>query len=72
MSQRTEQEKEKLKKDKLSGFFLDMAKLSFAAMVLGGVMPLLNGESSASNIMFFILGIMMTFIFALIGYTILK
>lgn len=72
MSQRTEQEKEKLKKDKLSGFFLDMAKLSFAAMVLGGVMPLLNGEGSASNIMFFILGIMMTFIFALIGYTILK
>lgn len=33
------QEKEKVKREKMASFFLDLAKLTFAAMVLGGMTP---------------------------------
>lgn len=32
-------EKEKLRKEKLSGYFLDMSKLTFGATVLSGILP---------------------------------
>ena len=31
-------------REKLSGFFFDLAKLVFAAMVLGGLTPILSGS----------------------------
>jgi hypothetical protein len=67
-----QKEKDKLKKEKLSGFFLDMAKLTFAAMVLGDLMPLLNGNATSNNYLSLILGIIMTLVYALLGYRILK
>ncbi|MDD6553359.1 MAG: hypothetical protein PUF37_07215 [Prevotellaceae bacterium] len=72
VTEREQREKDKLKKDKLSGFFLDMAKLSFAALVLGDIMPIINDTNSGSSILSLSLGIIMTIVYALLGYRILK
>lgn len=72
MTQREDKEKEKLKRDKLSGFFLDMAKLTFTAMVLGNLIPLFNGNVEPYSWVTLVFGIAMTFVYALIGYRILK
>ncbi len=32
-------EKDKIRRDKLSGYFLDMSKLTFGATILSGVIP---------------------------------
>lgn len=38
----TKDEKERVRKEKIASFFLDLAKLTFAAAVLGGLTPLLS------------------------------
>lgn len=38
-------EKEKLRKDKTAGFFFDMAKLSFAGMVVGSMVSITEESS---------------------------
>ena len=40
MGQRDEKDKMKTRKEKLAGYFYDLSKLIFTAMVLGGMSPL--------------------------------
>lgn len=44
MGQRDEKDKMKTRKEKLAGYFYDLSKLIFTAMVLGGMSPLYTGD----------------------------
>lgn len=65
-------EREKLSRETLGKFFYDLAKLSFAAMVLGGSVALISGGSEARQLVLLVCGLIVTSIFAYIGYNILK
>lgn len=59
------------RREKIACYFLDMSKLAFAGLVVGGLMPLLN-EGTAWGLLNIALGIAFTVTFALIGNRILK
>ena len=59
-------------REKLAGFFFDLAKLVFAAMVLVGGVSIITGEPTLSQALLVIFGLFFTSFIALIGYKILK
>ena len=59
-------------REKLAGFFFDLAKLVFAAMVLVGGVSIITGEPTSSQALLVIFGLFFTSFIALIGYKILK
>ena len=65
-------ERDKVRKEKLAGYFLNLSQLTFVALVLGGITPLYIDEEHVVSWMLLSAGILMTFIFAGIGYNILK
>ena len=65
-------ERNKLIREQIGKFFLDMAKLAFAGAVLVKLAPADPAESILSIIVTMIFGSILTVIFALIGYWILK
>ena len=42
-------EKDKVRREKLAGYFFDLSKLVFAALVLGGITPLFTNVSNEMN-----------------------
>lgn len=72
MVSREQREKQKGSRDTLGKFFFDIAKLTFAAMVLGGVVALTTGEGGNGGWPLMAVGLIVTAIFAYIGYYILK
>ena len=65
-------ESNKLISEQIGEFFLDMAKLAFAGVVLVKIASADPAESILSIIVTMIFGSILTVIFALIGYWILK
>ena len=65
-------ERNKLIREQIGKFFLDMAKLAFAGVVLVEIASADPAESILSIIVAMIFGSILTVIFALIGYWILK
>ena len=65
-------EMNKLIREQIGKFFLDMAKLAFAGVVLVKIASADPAESILSIIVTMIFGSILTVIFALIGYWILK
>ena len=64
-------EKDKVRNEKLAGYFLNLSQLTFVALVLGGITPLyLDVEHTVS---WYLIGVgtLMTFFLAGIGYSIL-
>ena len=59
-------------REKLSGFFFDLAKLVFAAMVLVGGGSIITDEPTSSQALLVIFGLFFTAFIASIGYKILK
>ena len=59
-------------REKLAGFFFDLAKRVFAAMVLVGGVSIITGEPTSSQALLVIFGLFFTSFIALIGYKILK
>ena len=72
MGIRDEREKVKVRKEKLGGYFFDISKLSFGAMVLGGLTPMITGEFDYMNLLYVLFGVCMTILFAIVGNRILK
>lgn len=58
-------------REKLSGFFFDLAKLVFAAVVLGGFTSITN-ESESADLTLVMSGVFATGLLFFIGYKILK
>ena len=65
-------EKKKIRREKIAGYFLNLSQLTFVALVLGGITPLYIDEEHVVSWMLLGAGALMTFIFAGIGYNILK
>ena len=72
MGANIERDKLKTRKDKLAGYFFDISKLSFGAMVLGGLTPMITGEFDYMNLLYVLFGVCMTILFAMVGNRILK
>ena len=64
--------KDKTRREKLAGYFFDLSKLIFAALVLGGITPLFTNVSNGINWVTIILGGFSTYIFANFANRILK
>ena len=72
MGQRDEKEKIKARKEKLAGYFYDLSKLTFAALVLGGMSSLYTDEFKPYTIYVVIAGLVLTYITAFSANRILK
>ena len=60
------------RREKLAGFFFDLAKLCFGGLVFGGITPLLLDINSGINWAIVAGGIISTYWFAFIANNILK
>ena len=65
-------EKDKVRKEKLAGYFLNLSQLTFVALVLGGITPLYTDTEVTTNWFIIGPGSILTFIFAAVGNKILK
>lgn len=73
MGQKDNKEKEKTSRETLGKFFYDLAKTSFASMVVGDVVAMFLKEHLTNNAVgLFVIGVLATIIFAGIGFKILK
>lgn len=64
-------EKDKVRREKLAGFFYDAAKLVLAGLVIGGITPLYDRENEL-NIYVILVGMVATCLLAWIANKILK
>lgn len=65
-------DKDKLRREKLAGYFYDLSKLIFTALVLGGLTPLFSDENNKLNWATILLGSCSTYLFAFFANRILK
>lgn len=65
-------EREKTSRETLGKFFYDLAKLVFTAMALVGGVSLIVDEPQIKQGILLATGMLLTYIFAAIGYNILK
>lgn len=72
MGQRDEKDKMKIRKEKLAGYFYDLSKLIFTAMVLGGMSSLYTGDFKPYTVYVVFAGIILTYITAFCANRILK
>lgn len=64
--------KTNIRKEKLAGFFFDLAKLVFAGLVVGSITPMFTDSFKWENIVFFVSGSYATFILARFANNCLK
>ena len=65
-------EKDKIRKEKLASYFLNLSQLTFVALVLGGITPLYTHIETEINWYVLVAGVLLTVILATIGIKILK
>ena len=65
-------ERDKVRKEKLAGYFLNLSQLTFVALVLGGVTPLYADDGAKLDLFIIITGAILTLMFASVGSRILK
>ena len=65
-------ERDKLTKEVVAKYFLDLSKFIFTAIVLGGLTPMLTDISTNIHWETVFVGLVSTFFFGLLGYRVLK
>ena len=65
-------EKDKVRKEKMAGYFLNLSQLTFVALVLGGVTPLYADDGAKLDLYIIVTGAILTLMFASVGSRILK
>ena len=65
-------EREMVSKETLGKFFYDLSKLSFAALVIGSVASVVINKNNIDSWIIISIGTFVTYIFAYIGYKIIK
>lgn len=65
-------EKDKLRREKLAGYFFDTSKLILAGVVIGGITPLYSNDEKEINLYVVLAGILATILLAWIANKILK
>lgn len=73
VTQKEAKEKDKASRENLGKFFYDLAKTSFTAMVAADVVSFFLTDADISSLLALLLtGIIMTLVFAYLGYYIIK
>ena len=65
-------EKDKTRREKLAGFFYDLAKITFAGLVIGVLTPILSGVNGVSDWCSLFIGVVLTVLSAMLANKILK
>lgn len=65
-------EKDKTRKENIAKYFLDLSKLTFVALVLGGLTPIYTNIETNVNWYLILFGVLSTSFLAFIGNKILK
>lgn len=65
-------DKKQTRREKLAGYFYDISKLTYAALVLGGIVLVLTKTNVRINILAIVFGILMSYVFAYFANKILK
>ena len=65
-------EKNKIRREKIAGYFLNLSQLTFVALVLGGVTPLYADDGAKLDLFIIVTGAILTLMFASVGSRILK
>lgn len=60
------------KRDKMASYYLDLSKLSFAGLVIGGLMSIDLNDMSYATIYMVFFGIITTYVFQKIGKNLYK
>ena len=66
------EEGDKVRREKIGGYFLNLSQLVFVALVLGGISPVYTNEEIGVNGHVLFVGICLTVLLAIIGSKILK
>ena len=72
MDRNEQKERDKLFRQSLGKFFIDLSKLVFAGVVVGGVVQLTQSRDYALMAVMVVLGILVSCIFAFVGFKILR
>lgn len=70
--QKERKERNKVRRETLGKFFFDLAKLSFAGLVIGWITPINDNKDFDNNLIVMLLGLLFTIIFSVIGNKVLK
>lgn len=70
--QKERKERNKVRRETLGKFFFDLAKLTFAGLVIGGITPVFSEVQQDGNVTFIILGLVTTIALAWLGDNIIK
>lgn len=65
-------EKDKVRREKLAGFFFNLAKISFTALVVGSIVSVATQQERLEYWLLILIGMFVTYIFSYIGYKIIK
>lgn len=65
-------EKDKVRREKLTGYFFDASKLILAGVVIGGITPLYSDNTKEINVYVILAGTLATILLAWIANKILK
>lgn len=65
-------EKDKVRREKLAGYFFDLSKLSFAGLVIGFVMPIFSNAKDENNWYVIVIGVILTTLSASLANKILR
>ena len=65
-------ERDKTSRENLGKFFYDLAKLAFAALVIGSITSIVVKDNNIESWIIVGIGSFVTYIFAYIGYKIIK
>lgn len=71
-AKKEQRERDRSTKETIAKYFLDLSKLIFTAIVLGGLAPIFTDNSIPINWVIVFLGMISTVCMALIGYKLLK
>ena len=72
MDRNEQKERDKLFRQSLGKLFIDLSKLVFAGVVVGGVVQLTQSRDYALMAVMVVLGILVSCIFAFVGFKILR
>ena len=72
MDRNEQKERDKLFRQSLGKVFIDLSKLVFAGVVVGGVVQLTQSRDYALMAVMVVLGILVSCIFAFVGFKILR
>ncbi len=67
-----QKERDRTSRENLGKFFYDLAKLSFATLVIGSTASVIIKEDDVDSWIIISIGAFVTYIFAYIGYKIIK